>query len=147
MPNMKTHHALGLALAAVLSACAPADHESVAVTQDALFTNGDFETGAAGAAPPSWTVQTFLNKGITIQNPQTRAGLNLAAGGHALTTIINGVNQQDPDLGGGASLRWPRFGKQCARVNFHSSTGFGNGSNVNSLSQTMTIGPSDVDPR
>lgn len=146
MPNLKTHHALGLGLAVLLSACAPAGQENARVTQDPLFTNGDFETGAAGAAPPSWTVQTFLNKGITVQNPQTRAGLNLAAGGHALTTIINGVNQQDPDLGAGASLRWPRFGAQCARVNFHSSTGFGNGSNVNSLSQTMTVGPSDVDP-
>ncbi|MCU1277062.1 MAG: hypothetical protein JWM53_608 [bacterium] len=113
----------------------------VAETSQALFVNGGFETGAAGSAPTSWTVQTFLNPGITVQTPQTRAGLNFGAGGAAKTTELNGVNQADPDLGALASLRWSRNGNQCAITNQH-----GNNQNVNSLSQTMTIGASDVDP-
>ena len=57
--------------------------------RSAVFANGGFETGAAGAAPPApWTVQTFLNPGITVQTPQTYAGLNLAAGGVAHTVIL-----------------------------------------------------------
>ena len=91
MLSLKVIRSLGLALAAALSGCAPgAGHESVGVAQSSLFSNGNFETGAPGAAPPSWTVQSFLNNGITLQTPQTRAGLNLQPGGKALTTIING---------------------------------------------------------
>ncbi len=111
-----------------------------------LWTNGGFETGAAGAAPQSWTVQDFLNNGITVQSPQTFAGLNLAAGGTGLTTTIAATNAADPNLGAGASLRVCRYGAQCARVNFHSSNTYGNGHNVNILSQTMTVAASDVDP-
>ncbi|HEY2406477.1 MAG TPA: hypothetical protein VGI10_10775 [Polyangiaceae bacterium] len=139
--------ALGLALTLVLSACAPGADEPVGESRSAVVTNGGFETGAAGAAPPSWTLQTFLNQmpGITVQAPQTRAGLNLMAGGNALTTIVNGANQPDPDLGAAASLRWPRYGAQCARINFHSNNP-NNPRNVNSLTQTMTIAAGDVDP-
>jgi hypothetical protein len=108
--------------------------------------NGGFETGAAGAAPVSWTVNTFVNNGITVQTPQTFAGLNLAAGGKALSTTVAATNQADPDLGAGATLRVCRYGAQCARVNFHSSTTYGNGKNVNILSQTMTVAAGDVDP-
>src|SRR5258708_15500567 len=55
-------------------------------TASALWTNGDFETGAANMAPPApWVVATFLNPGITVQSPQTLAGLNLGAGGAART--------------------------------------------------------------
>ncbi|MEI9937366.1 MAG: hypothetical protein WDO69_09075 [Pseudomonadota bacterium] len=135
-------------MAAALPACTPGgdDEEHVATAQHAVFSNGDFETGTDGAAPPSWTVQTFLNPGITVQVPQTRAGLNLAPGGDAITTIVNAANQPDPDLGAGESLRRCRYGAQCAVVNFHSNNTFGHGSNVNSLSQTMTIGVADVDP-
>jgi MYXO-CTERM domain-containing protein len=143
------HVAVALAAIASVAACtasqAPRD-ELLATTSSPLFTNGGFETGAAGAAPPSWIVQPFLNDGITVQTPQTRAGLDLVAGGKALTTVLNGVNQPDPDLGAAASLRWPKYGNQCAIVNSHSSTTFGNGKNVNAFSQTMTIGAGDVDP-
>jgi hypothetical protein len=115
--------------------------ESLGSTQSAVFANGSFESGAVGVAPPSWAIQTFLNPGITVQTPQTRAGLNLAAGGAPLTTTIAGAGTADPDLGAGASLRYCRYGAQCVRVNSH-----GNGQNVNSMTQTMTIGAGDVDP-
>ncbi|HEX7601599.1 MAG TPA: hypothetical protein VF316_08340, partial [Polyangiaceae bacterium] len=142
-----------LVLLTLLLACsnapAPGQHEHVGEAQSAVFVNGGFELGAANMPPQSWTVQPYLNPnpgGVTIQTPQTRAGLNLAKGGKPLTTTITGVNQPDPNLGAAASLRWCRYGNQCARVNFHSSTNYGNGNNVNSLSQTMTIGAGDVDP-
>jgi len=142
---------LGFAFGSLLGACTPgagpAD-EPLGNTQEAVFVNGGFETGAAGIAPPSWTVQTYINPtgGIVVQSPQTRAGLQLAAGGDALTTQLNASNQQDPDLGFGASLRYCRYGAQCARVNFHSSTDYNHGQNVNGLSQSMVIGAGDVDP-
>jgi hypothetical protein len=146
---------IGLASLLVLAACNPRQ-PGLGETSSAQFTNGGFETGAAGAVPPPpWVVSSFLNNGITVQTPQTRAGLDLAAGGKGLTTIINSpggpLSQSDPDLGAAATLRWPRFGNQAARVNFHSSTAFttggsNNGQNVNSMAQTMTIGPGDVDP-
>jgi hypothetical protein len=137
----------------LLAACSPAEPdtqptEHVAEAKSEVFTNGGFETGTAGMPPPSWTLQTFLNPttGVTVQTPQTLAGLNLGAGGTGLTTEVNGVNQPDPDLGLTASLRWPRYGNQAAQVNFHSSSNFGHARNVNELSQTMTIGAGDVDP-
>ena len=142
----------GLALAStlLLFACAPGSgpsDEPVSNSREAVFVNGGFETGAANVAPPSWTVQTYLNPtaGITVQSPQTRAGLNLQAGGDALTTQLNASNQADPQLGAGASLRYCRYGSQCAVVNFHGSDTYGHGRNVNGLSQTMTIAAGDVD--
>jgi len=144
---------LGFAFAAasLLSACMSGSEpssESVGNAHEPVFVNGGFETGAAGIAPPSWTVQTYINPtgGIVVQSPQTRAGLNLTAGGDPLTTQLNASNQADPDLGVGASLRYCRYGAQCARVNFHSSTDYNHGQNVNGLSQSMTIGAGDVDP-
>ena len=78
----------------VLAACATdrnsSEPEAVGEVSSAVWTNGGFETGAAGAAPTGWTVNTFLNNGITVQTPQTYAGLNLAAGGKNLTTTIEG---------------------------------------------------------
>jgi uncharacterized repeat protein (TIGR01451 family) len=119
----------------------------------AVFSNGGFESGIAGAPPPGWIVQTFLNPnpaGFTAQTPQTLAGLNLSAGGSPLTFTLSGAAgagaQIDPDLGAAASLRWPRYGNGAAIVNQHSSTAFGAGQNVNALSQTMTISGADVDP-
>jgi hypothetical protein len=144
--------ALGIAVAIATSACAPESpaetsdqKENTAEAQQALFSNGDFETGNNGQAPPSWTVTTNSNPGITIQSPQTKAGLNLQPGGNPLTTILATAagpeSQTDPDLGNQASFRWPKYGNKCAIVNNH-----GNGQNVNTLSQTMTVGPGDVDP-
>ncbi|HEX2670484.1 MAG TPA: hypothetical protein VHM25_06415, partial [Polyangiaceae bacterium] len=143
------HQRLGLALSLLLAACTPGagpSDEPLGNAQEAVFVNGGFETGTAGTAPPSWTVQTFINDGITVQSPQTRAGLNLATGGDAITTLLNASNQQDPNLGATASLRYCRYGAQCAIVNFHSSDTYNHGQNVNSLSQSMVIAPGDVDP-
>ncbi|HKO50498.1 MAG TPA: hypothetical protein VJV79_22400, partial [Polyangiaceae bacterium] len=140
----------GFTLASLLGACVPGSgplDEPVGSAQEAVFINGGFETGAAGIAPPSWTVQTYLNPtaGITVQSPQTRAGLNLIAGGDMLTTQLNASNQADPNLGATASLRYCRYGAQCAVVNFHSSTTYDHGQNVNSLSQSMKISAADID--
>ena len=113
---------LWLAVAVVLAGCAPPpderddqEEEAVGQAQSEVFTNGGFETGPANNPPPApWTVTTYLNStGVTITTPQTRAGLNLATGGNALTTEIAAVNQPEPDLGVPASLRLCRFGAQC----------------------------------
>jgi uncharacterized repeat protein (TIGR01451 family) len=113
--------------------------------------------GTAGETPPSpWVTLGYLNTtGITIQTPQTLAGLNLASNSpsgapHIITTTQNSASgqqaQPDADLGTTATLRWPRYGSQDAMVNIHSSTNFNNGQNVNLLSQTVTIGAASVDP-
>ncbi len=122
--------------------------ENLGTGQSAVFVNGGFEAGAANAPPPSWTVNTFIDPqdvGVTIQSPQTRAGLNLAVGGIPLTLTLNApggpLTQADNNLGNGASLRWPRFGNKAALVNQG-----GNNQNVNAMAQTMTIGAGDVDP-
>jgi uncharacterized repeat protein (TIGR01451 family) len=145
------HQHLGFALSLLLAACTPgagpAD-EQVGSAQDAVFTNGDFEAGTANAAPPSWTLNTYLNpmnSGITVQSPQTRAGLNLANGGTPLTVTLQGTNTSDPDMGAAASLRYCRYGSKCVVVNRQSSDDWNHGRNVNSLSQSMTIGANDVD--
>ena len=53
-------------------------------TAHGIWSNGGFENGPANAAPPGWTVTSYLNKtGITPQVPQTFAGLNLSSGGHS----------------------------------------------------------------
>ncbi len=142
--------AAALAAGAVLAlaACAPppSSDEDVGTVRSALFTNGDFESGTNGTPPPSWTVDTFLNPmtGITLQTPQTRAGLNLQPGGVALTTTMRtaGLPESllDNDLGPTATLRWPKFGHGAALVNQD-----GNNENVNSMHQTMIVGPGDVD--
>ncbi|HEY8088198.1 MAG TPA: hypothetical protein VIF09_10145 [Polyangiaceae bacterium] len=140
-----------LALAGVVAtiACssrAPSGPELTGRTSSAVFTNGGFETGTAAQPPPApWSVQTFINPGITAQTPQTLAGLNLAAGGVARTTILNSLlgpgTQPDAHLGLTASLRWPRYGNQCAIVNDS-----GNNQDVNTLTQSMTVAAGDVDP-
>ncbi|AKV00541.1 hypothetical protein AKJ09_07204 [Labilithrix luteola] len=72
--------------------------------------------------------------------------MNLATGGTALTkTLIAPGNagpesQTDTTLGSAASLRWPKFGNAVAIVNQQ-----GKNANVNSLKQTMTVGPADID--
>jgi uncharacterized repeat protein (TIGR01451 family) len=90
-------------------------------------------------------VTTYLDPGVTIQTPQTLAGLNLAAGGNPLTTTLYSAagpeSQPDSYLGAGASLRWPKYGNEVALVNKG-----GVNRNVNALTQTMTIAAGDVDP-
>ena len=142
-----------LCVAAVLSSFAcnlaapPGDSSegNTGQTASALWANGTFETGPAGSPPPSWTIATFLDPGVTVQTPQTRAGLNLGAGGTALTNILRSAagpeTMTDPNLGAAASLRWPKFGNQCVLVN-----NGGKNKNVNDLSQQMTVAAGDVDP-
>ncbi len=131
---------------------APSSYEGPGIghVESAVFTNGGFETGTAGQPPPApWAVQTFLGNNPTGVNVPTvtRSDLNLQTGGTALTTILRApggpLTQTDPGLGAGASLRWPRYGNNCAVVN---GQGTGNNHNVNSLTQTMTVGAGDVDP-
>ncbi|MEI9937923.1 MAG: hypothetical protein WDO69_11960 [Pseudomonadota bacterium] len=140
---------LGLAFSFLLfGACTPGSgpaDEPVGNAHEAVFTNGGFEIGGTAITAP-WTVQTYINNGITVQTPQTRAGLKLQLGGDAVTTQLNASNQPDPDLGMTASLRRCRYGSQCAVVNFHGSLTYGHSKNVNGLSQTMNIGSGDVDP-
>jgi uncharacterized repeat protein (TIGR01451 family) len=132
----------------VIAGCssAAAPDERVGQVSSAIFTNGGFETGVATLAPPPpWAVQSSLNPAITVQTPQTLGGLDLAVGGVAKTIIVSSAGgpgtQADIDLGAAASLRWPRYGNQSALVNQE-----GKNKNVNVLSQTMTVGVSDVDP-
>jgi uncharacterized repeat protein (TIGR01451 family) len=134
--------------AAFLAACSstPPSGEKVGQVSSAVFTNGGFEMGAAAMPPGApWAVQTSLNPAITVQTPQTLAGLNLAAGGLAKTILLASAagqdSQVDTDLGAAASLRWPRYGAQSALVNRE-----GMNKNVNALTQTMTVGAGDVDP-
>ena len=139
--------AFSLCLGACTSAAGPSD-EPLGARHEPAFANGGFEAPGAGA-PPSWTVNSYLNPmttGITVQTPQTRAGLNLQTGGTGLTTQVAGTNQSDPDLGPTASLRYCRYGAQCALVNHQSSLTWGHARNVNALVQSMTIGAGDVDP-
>ena len=137
-----------LAVTLLLSACAPSappsPTENVGEAGSRVFTNGDFEVGAANTAPPSWTVSPFLNPGVTITTPQTRAGLNLVAGGNPRTFTLfapgGPESQVDPSLGAGATLRWPKYGSKVAIVNQ-----LGKNQNVNSMKQTMTVATADID--
>lgn len=161
LPSWLAGGVLSAAAVALAGACSSTAPPSLEETHIRTFTNGGFETGAAGATPPSWPVTPYLNNGITVQTPETLAGLDLVTmiAGHSapkdLTTILvsatGPLTQPDADLGPAASLRWPRYGNQCALVNQHSSTNFttggtNNGQNVNSMAQTMTIGAGDIDP-
>ncbi len=120
--------------------------EGLGQTQSAVFANGGFETGAAGQAPPSWTIQPYLDSnGVTVASHETRSDLNLQAGGTAATVLLSTAagpeSQPDANLGAAGTLRWPRYGNQCALVNQN-----GKNKNVNSMTQTMTVGSGDVDP-
>jgi hypothetical protein len=140
-----------VALAGACSSQAPSTGGPSEETTLRVFTNGGFEMGPGNSPPQGWTVTTDLNPGVTIQTPQTLAGLGLAPaiGGHAAPTArtdtLNSptgpLMQTDALLGLTASLRWPRYGNQCAIVN-----AAGKKQNVNTLAQTMTIAASDVDP-
>jgi hypothetical protein len=131
---------LGLLATACSPSARPNERERVGIVANEVFANGDFEGGAANNPPTSWTVDTYMNNGITVQSPQTRAGLNLAAGGVAKTITLNAAggpeSATDPDV----PLKYPKFGNKCAIVNQK-----GNNHNVNGMSQTMTIAAGDID--
>ncbi len=121
---------------------APPLDERTAEAQDAVFTNGNFESGTANAVPPSWTITPYLNQGVTLTTPKSRSDLQLKAGGSVQTVTLTGApeSQIDPALGAGASLRWPKYGNGVAYMNTN-----GTGQNTNSLKQQMTIDAADVD--
>ena len=118
--------AVSVALSAAVSIAAcnsegPPRGELTASTSSAVFTNGGFETGTGGQPPPApWTVNSFINDGITVQTPQTIAGLDLQNGGVANTVILSaggaGPGSQN-DQAIGSLLKWPRYGQNCALVN------------------------------
>jgi MYXO-CTERM domain-containing protein len=125
--------------------------DSVGVAHEAVFVNGDFEADAIGTTPPTgWTISSFTNPSITDTRPgpQTLASLNLAGGGYLATHVVGGAleSQADPDLGTGASLRFPKYGIRSAVVNYDSPAQPGNNTNVNQMTQTMTTSNADVDP-
>jgi len=124
------------------------------VCQAGVCTGSNLEScgiGDAGPPPAPWAVNTYLNStAFTPQTPQTVAGLNLNAGGTALTVVETSaggpLQQVDADLGAGATLRWPRYGNEAISVNQQQvSAGF-EPKNVNSLVQTMTITSANIDP-
>jgi len=144
--------AAGIVLAAACAHDNGPPSEKYGTATAAIFANGDFELGAANMPPPSWIVDTFLNlNGVLLQTPQTRAGLQLSAGGTAKTVTLDAtpagpLSQCDAQLGCGTllapvSLRWPRYGHKVALVNQ-----VGTNNNVNSFHQTITLSASDVDP-
>ncbi len=119
-------------------------------TKQAVWSNGDFESDNVGTSPPTgWTLNTYLNPGITDTRPgvQTLASLNLAAGGAAASSVVGGSpeSQVDPDIGAGGTLRYPKYGQRAAIIN-RSASVTGTGRNTNSLKQTMTVSLGDVDP-
>ena len=143
----------GLVLVACATEANPTPPEATGQVSSAAFANGGFETGAANVAPPNWTLNQYVNHGITAQTPQTVAGLDLVAGGVANTVTLAAaapLSQPDPALATTtATLRWPRYGKQCAIINGQNAAATyttGANQNVNELSQTMTVGATDVDP-
>lgn len=143
-----------LAAVMLVAACAPESSphpgEHTGEAHSAVFTNGGFESGTNNNAPPNWTVTPLFNPnaGVTIQTPQTRAGLNLQTTGNpvptartvTLVTAAGPESQPDANLGTAASLRWPKYGNAVAIVNR-----LGDNHNVNSMRQTMTVGAADVD--
>jgi uncharacterized repeat protein (TIGR01451 family) len=149
-PNAVFGRGLLFVLGTIAAACSlqpppsPAPPERTGEVSSAVFVNGGFESGTNNTAPPSWTVTTYKNGGVTIQNPQTRAGLNLGTGGTARTvTLVSATgpeSQPDATLGPSASLRWPKFGNAVALVNRQ-----GNQTNANSMKQTMTVAAGDID--
>jgi uncharacterized repeat protein (TIGR01451 family) len=112
-----------------------------------LWANGGFESDAIGAVPSSWTVTPNLNPDITIQDPQTLAGLNLAPGGTAATYVVGGATESQTDPAA-APVRYPKFGTRTALLNFKAAPMAVSGAlrNVNTLSQQMTLSAADIDP-
>jgi uncharacterized repeat protein (TIGR01451 family) len=144
-------------LAVGLAGCGQPSHpagragDSIGLAHEAVFVNGDFEADAIDTTPPTgWTISAFTNPSITDTRPapQTLASLRLAAGGYLATHVVGGAleSQADPDLGTGASLRFPKYGIRSAVVNYDNAGQPGNNTNVNQMTQTMTTSNADVDP-
>ncbi|MCW5808403.1 MAG: Ig-like domain-containing protein, partial [Deltaproteobacteria bacterium] len=133
------------------AACGSEVPDDTSTTEQAVWSNGDFESDVIGTMPPSgWSLSTNLNTGIsdTRPNPQTLASLNLQGGGSQMSFVVGGApeSQQDPDVRANGTLRFPKYGNRAARVNYNNSSANGSGRNANTLQQTMTVGLGDVDP-
>ena len=114
--------------------------EPIGTLQQADFVNGDFEAGTLNG----WTVTTGRNLNITTFPPLSVANLGLQVGGNNATFARTGAtpeSQIPAGLTATESLRYPRFGKFSAVVNE-----LGSNFNANTLTQTMTTTPADVDP-
>ena len=97
-------------------------------------TNGGFETGDLNG----WTVDHYINNGITYTLPITRAKLNLQSGGFDLSSAVSSGSYVTPI---------PNSGTYSARVNSSSATTAGGaGKNVNSMHQTFFVTEGDRRP-
>ncbi len=145
---MKQKHSLSvIGLGLLVAACnlGGSPSEETAASRQPVWANGDMET--QGTPPPGWTVTSQINPGVTIQDPQTFAGLNLQNGGLAASATVTGApeSQSDPNS---PEVLFPRYGSGAGRINFKPNPAgvLGNNQNVNVLEQTMTVGPGDIDP-
>ncbi|MFN0062614.1 MAG: Ig-like domain-containing protein [Myxococcaceae bacterium] len=141
----------------VLGACGESSR-AVQTARNSLYLNGDFEGDAPGASPASWTIQRFLNDnptplggggdlGLLAVPPRSEAELNLSANQGILNTIVVAgaapESEPDPDLGVGATLRFPKFGLRSAVVNEGTD---GDNNNGNAMRQSMVLSAADIDP-
>ncbi|MET0387818.1 MAG: Ig-like domain-containing protein [Polyangiales bacterium] len=119
----------------------------VAARTSAVFDNGGFESDSQNDPPTGWTVTAYLNGRVTLQDPQSRSGLNLNPNGGKLgTRVIEGLtpeSQTDPNA---PNLRFPKYGTASAVINYAPPAVPGNSQNANSLKQQLTIDSGDVDP-
>ncbi|HRE89585.1 MAG TPA: DUF11 domain-containing protein, partial [Myxococcota bacterium] len=104
-----------------------------------LWQNGDFEAGAANAAPSNWVVGTYTNSGLASTNPQSFGQLGLNGGSTARTYRREAAegSQTDPNA---SNLKWPRYGSGVAVLDV------GTGRVTNTLEQTMQLTVEDIDP-
>jgi uncharacterized repeat protein (TIGR01451 family) len=108
-------------------------------TAAALFTNGGFETGDFGG----WTKTAFFNFGLNGSPPFTGADIVRSPGASDQSVIVTGSpgSQVDPQLGPLATLRYPKYGSACARVNGPSAA-----FKANTIKQQSIVTLSDIDP-
>jgi uncharacterized repeat protein (TIGR01451 family) len=152
-PSSRLTAIIALAAVSCTNQDATPQRPSVVAQSQPLWTNGGFESDAVGAVPSSWTVTPNLsvnNVGVTLQTPQTLAGLNLQPGGTAAVRVVGGaVTEGQTDAN--APVAYPKFGQRTAVVNYV-PPGLGgppvpgDQRNVNTLTQQMTIAMGDVDP-
>lgn len=109
-------------------------------TQSPIFSNGDFESDANNAVPPSpWVVTPSLNStGLATVPPTSAADLQLSPGGYPVTLDVFGTSpQSDPDA---PAVTYPKFGSHSVVIN--SGDGpvtTGTGSTLAKSGATMTL--------
>ncbi|HZH04211.1 MAG TPA: hypothetical protein VEY30_10520, partial [Myxococcaceae bacterium] len=105
-----------------------------------LGSNGGFETGSL----TPWTLSLYLNQAGVIVPPQSFSDLRLSSGTGVEKTYLRNAPTESAipaGLDSGDSLRYPRYGNWAVVVNE-----LGASYNANAISQTMTVGPQDIDP-